>query len=320
MRRRLQAFILVGVVGLLVWGAALWRSSAETEPPAPEPFQGKTENPAGRLVLDATTRQPAVGALTMNFVRSPDNAGRYLVAVNSGYGVKFNAAGKNLQSLAVIDLQASPEPQVVQNVYFPQPQSANVGAVFSPQPDQDGSYTLYVAGGFENKIWLFRFTPGARQPLAPASGSDPNAPVKAPFIDVSAWAARPADPRYNDNKPAVYPTGLALSDNGDTLFVANNLDDSLGIIEDLRGKPKLARVDLRGANPAQFVYPYGVAVAGQKIEQECCAAKHGATNLPTIVFQRQVTMPAGCTREARNLAANGHRVEPRIQSISNGAA
>jgi hypothetical protein len=31
-------------------------------------------------------------------------------------------------------------------------------------------------------------------------------------------------------------------------------------------------------------------------------------------------MPAGCAREARNLAAHRDRIEPRFQRISNGAA
>src|SRR5262249_89867 len=57
-----------------------------------------------------------------------------------------------------------------------------------------------------------------------------------------------------------YPTGLAISPDGDTLFVANNLGDSLGVIKNLRSTRDLARVDLRRENPSQFIYPYGVTV------------------------------------------------------------
>ncbi|MBV9240605.1 MAG: hypothetical protein JO314_01235, partial [Acidobacteria bacterium] len=108
--------------------------------------------PAGRLISDATTGLPAVAPLTMNFVRSPDNTGpdgrgRYLLAVNSGYGIEFNSKSKQQQTLSVIDLNRSPEPQVVQNVYFPQPQSANVGLVFDPNPQPDGRYRFFVSGG-----------------------------------------------------------------------------------------------------------------------------------------------------------------------------
>src|SRR4029450_501322 len=123
--------------------------------------------------------QPAVGALPVDFVRSPDQTGpdrggRYLVSVNSGFGVQFNAAGNRAeQSLSVIDLNASPAPIVIQNVYFPTPQSVNVGVVFSPLPDDDGSYPMYVSGGFENKIWIFRFQPGNKTPVTPIAPTTP---------------------------------------------------------------------------------------------------------------------------------------------------
>src|SRR5689334_7989206 len=95
--------------------------------------EGRPITPAGALIQDLTTRQTAVGALTVDFVRSPDRfgpdgQGRYLVAVNSGYGIQFTISGnKGQQSLSVIDLNASPAPAVVQNVYFPSPQSVNFG-------------------------------------------------------------------------------------------------------------------------------------------------------------------------------------------------
>src|SRR5215471_10397627 len=117
--------------------------------------------PAGSLVMDKTTRQPAVGALAVGFVRSPDKTGpdglgRYLIAVNSGFGIQFSGGSNGAeQSLAIIDLNARPAASVVQNIYFPSPQSVSVGAVFAPRAE-DGSYRLYVSGGFENKIWIFR--------------------------------------------------------------------------------------------------------------------------------------------------------------------
>src|SRR2546423_14168568 len=43
-----------------------------TNQPAAE---GRPITPAGTLLLDATTRQPAVSALPVDFVRSPDAAG-----------------------------------------------------------------------------------------------------------------------------------------------------------------------------------------------------------------------------------------------------
>lgn len=229
----------------------------------------RTIMPAGSLVIDATTRQPAVGALPVDLVRSPDHSGadvkgRYLVAVNSGFGIQFNAAGnRGQQSLAVIDLNAQPAPLVIQNVYFPSPQSVNVGVVFAPVADADGSFALYASGGFENKIWILRFVPGSQTPITPNSPG-PNTEVKAPFIDLNGLAAFAPSPRYNSNHAPVYPCGLAISSDGNVLFVADNLGDSLGIVSDLHGARKFERIDLPGHNRGlqetaeHFVYPYGV--------------------------------------------------------------
>ncbi|MNV82808.1 hypothetical protein D3C71_1765660 [compost metagenome] len=62
------------------------------------------------------------------------------------------------------------------------------------------------------------------------------------------------------------------------------------------------------------------AIARRKVKQSGCPAEHGATQLATGVLDRKIAMPAGCAREARDLAAHRHRVEPRLQRISNGAA
>jgi len=241
-------------------------SSAGPDEPASE---GRPITPAGSLVQDRTTRQAAVGGLPVDFVRSPDKLGpggkgRFLLAVNSGYGIQFNAsANRGQQSLAVIDLNAKLA-AVIQNVYFPSPQSVNVGLVFAPAPNEDGSHALYVSGGFENKIWIFRFQPDSQTPITPASPG-PNTTIEAPFIDVSGFAFTPNSPRYNRDRAPVYPAGIAISPDGNTLFVANNLGDSLGIIEDLRGARKLIRVDLRNDRRGEhFVYPYAVAVVHER--------------------------------------------------------
>ena len=224
--------------------------------------------------MDAVTKIPAVGSLPVAFVRSPDHAakdggGRYLVVVNSGYGVQFSAStNRGQQSIAVIDLNAQLGPQVIQNVYFPSPQSANVGAAFSPSPDPAGNYTLYVSGGFENKIWMFQFRPGQAIPVEPPSPG-PETRVKARFISVAGFSTVAPSPRINEsndtarpqdyqNNEPVYPTGIAVSPDGNTMFVANNLGDSLGIISDLRNERRLTRIDLGDGLPGHFVYPYGV--------------------------------------------------------------
>jgi YVTN family beta-propeller protein len=270
---------LVAFAALAAAALCLVNSSADITVRNSPASEGRPVTPAGTLVMDSTTKRPAVGSLPVNFVRSPDRdgpggRGRYLVAVNSGYGVQFDAAtNKGQQSLAVIDLNARP-PAVVQNVYFPAPQSANVGAAFSPRADREGSYTLYVSGGFENKVWTFLFHPRAAAPVSPGSPG-PETKITAPFIDVAGFATAPPSPRYNSGQAAVYPTGLALSPDGETLYVANNLGDSLGIVHNLQSTRGLERIDLAGARPPQMrvepppppaaeggpgslVYPYGV--------------------------------------------------------------
>jgi YVTN family beta-propeller protein len=263
MNPRLGIYILLTL--FLAASLLLVSSSAISDEPASE---GRPITPAGSLVQDLTTRQVAAGALPVDLVRSPDKLGpngegRFLLSVNSGYGIQFNAAGnRGQQSLSVIDLNAKPA-AVVQNVYFPSPQSVNVGVAFSPRTQDDGSYALYVSGGFENKIWIFRFQPDNQTPITPASPG-PNTNVEAPFIDVSGFASAANSPRYNSDRAPVYPTGIAITPDGNTLFVANNLGDSLGMIEDVRGQRKLRRIDLRREGDGeQFIYPYAVVVVPQ---------------------------------------------------------
>ncbi|HET9713314.1 MAG TPA: hypothetical protein VFP64_15575, partial [Pyrinomonadaceae bacterium] len=266
MSPRQSAYALLLTICLLFGLIGGVSSSAEPDEPA---SQGRPITPAGSLVQDLTTRQVAVGALPVDLVRSPDKSGpggegRFLLAVNSGYGLQFNAAAnRGQQSIAVIDLNAKPA-AVVQNVYFPSPQSVNVGVVFAPAPNEDGSHALYVSGGFENKIWIFSFQPESRTPITPASPG-PNTTIEAPFIDVSGFSFVSNSPRYNSDRAPVYPSGLAISPDGNTLFVANNLGDSLGIIEDVRGARKLTRIDLRkDAVGEHFVYPYSVVVVHER--------------------------------------------------------
>jgi len=261
------------LLALLLITCLLFGSLGNISSSADEPAnQGRPITPAGSLVQDVTTRQAAVGALPVDLVRSPDKLGpggegRFLIAVNSGYGIQFNAAGnRGQQSLSVIDLNAKPA-AVVQNVYFPSPQSVNVGVAFAPAPQEDGSHALYVSGGFENKIWIFRFQPANRTPITPASPG-PNTTIEAPFIDVTGFTFAANSPRYNSDRAPVYPSGIAISPDGNTLFVANNLGDSLGIVEDLRGARRLVRIDLR-RDAERFVYPYGVVVAPGKAYVSC---------------------------------------------------
>ena len=220
-------------------------------------------SPAGKLIVDASSGLPAAIPLTMNFVRTPDTGGpdskgRYLIAVNSGYGLQFNAKSKGQQTLSVIDLNISPEPKVIQTLYFPSPQSANVGLVFDSRQQSDGRYRLFLAGGFENKIWIIGYDPKSLVPLSPQN--KPDEKFDSPFVDVSAFAENAPSVDYNNNVAAVYPTGLALSPDGETIYSANNLGDTLGIVSDLREMRNITRVNLRRPGSGSFVYPYDVKV------------------------------------------------------------
>ena len=221
----------------------------------------RAPKPAGKLILDSASGLPAVTPLTVNFVRTPDSTGtdgkgRYLIAVNSGFGLQFNSKSKAQQTLSVIDLNLQPEPKVIQTLYFPSPQSANVGLAINAKAKPDGTFQIYVSGGYDNKIWILGFDTAAATPLAPAN--KPDTVFTAPFIDVSALADNAPSPNYNDNVAAVYPTGLAISPDGETLFTANNLADTLGIVSDLRDSRKLQRVDLHRPGSTQMLYPYDV--------------------------------------------------------------
>ncbi|HTT33571.1 MAG TPA: bifunctional YncE family protein/alkaline phosphatase family protein [Methylomirabilota bacterium] len=229
--------------------------------------EGRPITPAGTLVMDAATHLPAVGAMPMTILRSPDalgrgGKGRYLLVVNSGFGVQFSeATNEAQQSIAVIDLNASPEPMVIQNIYFPTPQSANVGLAFSRTAGADGTLSMYVSGGFENKVWIFRFDPKAAAPVQPGSPG-PDTKVTAPsFLVSNPGETSPKD--YNKGKAALYPTGLGLAPDGKTLVVANNLGDSVTIVRNVSGSRKMQRVDLhRPDKPQEYIYPYGVMVLG----------------------------------------------------------
>ena len=203
----------------------------------------------------------------MAMLRSPDargqgGKGRYLLVVNSGYGVQFSQeTNEAQQSIAVIDLNAAPEPLVIQNIYFPSPQSANVGLAFSPAAGADGNLELYVSGGFENKVWVFRFDPNAAKPVQPESPG-PDSKVQAPSFEIrKAGEVSRAD--YNKGKAALYPTGLAVTPDGATLVTANNLGDSVTIVRGLRGTRRMERVDLHHPGKlSENIYPYGVVVLG----------------------------------------------------------
>lgn len=265
--------------------------SSQKEPAA----EGRKITPAGELLLDAATHLPSVGALPTTFLRSPDSTGRdakgrFLLVMYSGFGVQFSAdTNEAQQSIGVIDLNAQPAPAVIQNVYFPSPQSANVGIAFSPVAAVGGIYELYVSGGFENKVWIFHFDPKAGQPIQPASPG-PNTKVQAPFLDLSK-PGETSPKEYNGGKAAIYPTGLTISSDGNTLVTANNLGDNVTIVRELRGTRKMERVDLHHAGEkSQNIYPYGVVIAGEGKSARAYVSCWNDASVAVVSLQGQATL------------------------------
>ena len=70
-RHGTYALLALLLIASLIFGSS--SSSAGTDEPASE---GRPITPAGSLVQDLTTRQAAVGALPVDFVRSPDTLGQ----------------------------------------------------------------------------------------------------------------------------------------------------------------------------------------------------------------------------------------------------
>jgi len=130
-------------------------------------------------------------------------------------------AGWREQGFQVVETSSG---KILQTVELP---AAFLGLAFSA----DG-HTLYVAGGYEDVVYRFDWQAGAAAPAGAISLADGK----------------------DTKKGSRYPAGLALSHDGRTLYVAENLADTLAVVDLASGKV-LQRL------PAGH-YPYAVAVGG----------------------------------------------------------
>ncbi len=140
--------------------------------------------------------------------------GRYLVLSLSGY---------RTQGIEIVDTKSS---KVVQHLEQP---GAFIGLAWSAD-----ARTLYVSGGATDVVYSYAWLPARAQPAALTDS-----------IELGHRGAATPGSRY--------AAGIALSRNGRALYVAENLSDSIAVID-----PASHRVVQRlGTGP----YPYGIAVA-----------------------------------------------------------
>jgi YVTN family beta-propeller protein len=159
-----------------------------------------------------------------------DPAGRSFEVGSMPLAVALSPDGKRIaillngwreQGVQILDRGTG---QITQNLSQP---AAFLGLTFSA----DGK-SLYASGGNEDVVYRYSWADGRAGPA-----------------DSIALANKPKD------KPGTrYPAGIALSPDGKTLYVAENLADSLAVVDVASRK-----VTQRFATER---YPYGVAVAG----------------------------------------------------------
>ncbi len=150
-------------------------------------------------VLTPAGDQVTVGDRPMGAALSPD--GRYLAVSNDGQGV---------QSLTLVDVNAK---KVVQTIEYHSPQALFVGVGFSPDGDR-----LYASAGVNNKIRVYDFDGGS------LSETDP--------IRLGPSSVKQTDSGSSVTDAEKYfPAGLDLTSDGSRLFVANNLDNSVSVVD-----------------------------------------------------------------------------------------
>ncbi|MEO6779163.1 MAG: SMP-30/gluconolactonase/LRE family protein [Gemmatimonadaceae bacterium] len=176
---------------------------------------GRPGAPEGESVLPTGVRlDPAAPSVTLGSMPLA------MVMAPAGDRIVVLLNGWREQGFQVVERATG---RVVQTVLQP---AAFIGAAFAP----DGG-TLYVSGGNQDVIYRYAWRNGT-----------------ASLIDSLILA--PKAPRQSGRR---YPAGIALSPDGRTLYAAENLADSVAVVDVASG-----RVLQRFATER---YPYGVAVS-----------------------------------------------------------
>jgi sugar lactone lactonase YvrE len=235
-----RPMILVAVI------CSLWTLLGELARPAPLESAGAPASsaPSARAAAGARAASAAEkdgsGVARLPTGARLDPAGRSsdlgnmpiaMALAPEGDRVVVLLAGWREQGIQVVELASG---RVLQTLALP---AAFLGLAFSA----DG-HTLYVAGGNEDVVYRFDWQHGVAAPAgAIALGGKGDAKDEK-----DGKAAK--DTKYGTR----YPAGLALSRDGKSMYVAENLSDTLAIVDLASGK-------LVQRLPAGR-YPYGVAV------------------------------------------------------------
>jgi YVTN family beta-propeller protein len=198
---------------LVVLGAGAALAAGPAEVAGPR-ANGTAVTSNGYQVTPAGEQQ-ILGDLPLVSALSPD--GKRLVVVNAGQGT---------QSVQVVDTGTG---QVVQTIPYTSPAAVYGGVAFSP----DGT-RLFVAGGGSNVVHTYDVAPG---------GLSETAPLSLPIPPGTDATGEPLNP---------FAAGLAVTPDGARLVVAEQLTDSVGILDLATGAVSSAPVGHR---------PYGVTLS-----------------------------------------------------------
>lgn len=198
-RETMVAFAAAGLLSAAI--AAPTVATFAAEPDSAEP--GPTRDNAVRLINNRTItpagRQSVLGDLPLNAILTPD--GHHLLVANSGAGP---------QSLQLVDTATGAVAQEITYLSATTPDSVFVGLAYSP----DGK-RAYASGGGSNVIHTFSVGSDAR---LTASGDFSAGPVTSTPLGDAPW-----------------PIGLSVSPDGGTLYVANNLDNTVRFLNSSTG-------------------------------------------------------------------------------------
>jgi YVTN family beta-propeller protein len=219
-----------------------------------------------------------------------------MVLAPEGDRVVVLLAGWREQGIQVVEIATG---RVLQTLALP---AAFLGLAFSG----DGR-TLYVSGGNEDVVYRFDWHAGA----ATAAGSIALAVKESAKPGEAAKPGEPAKPGEAAKPGTRFPAGLALSRDGKTLYVAENLADTLAVVDVASGK-------VAQRLPAGH-YPYDVAVSpggevyvsawgGDTVEVFAPAPAAAAFAAPAAELVDAGRIEAGRHPSALLLAAGGSRL------------